>query len=59
MTFPQIAELVAGARTALILCSSPAPLSLSCGHCVYIVTSSPRDGWELLRHLGKVGNVAT
>lgn len=59
MTFPQIAQLMAGAGTALILCSSPAPLSLLCGHCVYIVTSSPRDGWELLRHLGKVGNVAT
>lgn len=37
----------------------PCPSSLLCGHCVYIVTSSPRDGWELLRHLGKVGNVAT
>lgn len=33
--------------------------SLLCGHHVYIVTSSPEDGWELLRHPEKVGNAAT
>lgn len=33
----------------------PWPSRLLCGHCVYIVTSSPGEGWELLRHLGRVG----
>lgn len=53
-------SLLADLPTASILALLPTPpLSLLCGHHVYIGTSSPQDGWELLRHPGKVGNAAT
>lgn len=55
MTFPKSRSLMADAPLHQSLHSSHPHYSLLCGHHVYIVTSSPKDGWELLRHPGQVG----